>query len=105
MTSSQNVKSPVLVSDALTGCKVDNEVTMKQFYLLLLFALAIGLNSQVKQPEAVQQGPPHTEIQSISVKVLDAETGQPVKGIWVPLDDKIQLKQPLNAKTDSHGIA
>ena len=45
---------------------------------------------------------------SISVKVLDAETGKPVKGIWVPLselDEKYKPKKVLNAKTNSHGIA
>jgi hypothetical protein len=79
---------------------------MKQFYLLLPLVLANGLHGQMKQPEAVQQGRLlSTGDHSISVKVLEAETGQPVKGIWVPLDDKLQLKQPLNAKTDSHGIA
>jgi hypothetical protein len=78
---------------------------MKQFYLLLPFALTIGINTHVKQSEAVQQGKPGTEDRSISVKVLDAETGQPEKGIWVSLDDKPRLKQPLSAKTSSHGIA
>jgi hypothetical protein len=79
---------------------------MKRFYLLLPLVLAIGLRCQMKQPEAVQQGRLlYTEDHSIAVKVLDAETGQPVKGIWVPLDDKTKLKQPLSAKTDSQGIA
>jgi 5-hydroxyisourate hydrolase-like protein (transthyretin family) len=45
---------------------------------------------------------------SISVKVLDAATGKPVKGIWVPLselDEKYKPKKVLNAKTNSQGIA
>jgi len=77
---------------------------MKQFCLLLPFTLAIGLNTQVKESEALRQARlPSTEDHSISVKVLDAETGQPVKGVWVSLDYKPRLKQ-LNAKTNSHGI-
>jgi hypothetical protein len=39
------------------------------------------------------------------VKVLGGETGQPVKSIYVPLDDRPQQIQLLNAKTDSHGMA
>jgi len=78
---------------------------MSGFYLLLPFALAIALNSQFKQSEAIQQRPVPTADHSISVKVLDAETGQPVKRIWVPLDYRPQQIQLLNAKTDSHGIA
>jgi hypothetical protein len=78
---------------------------MKYFYLLLPFALAIGINTHVKQSEAVQQGRPSAEGDSISVKVLDAETGQPMKGIWVSLDDKPQLKRSLSSKTSSHGVA
>lgn len=78
---------------------------MKQLYFLLPFTLAIGLSSQVKQ-EVVQQGrQPSAETHSISVKVLDAETGKPVKGIWVSLDGEPQLKRLLNAKTDSRGLA
>ena len=74
--------------------------------MLLPFALAIALNSHLKQSEAIQQRPvPTTADHSISVKVLDAETGQPVKRMWVPLDDRPQQIQLLNAKTDSHGIA
>jgi hypothetical protein len=78
---------------------------MKQLYLLLPCALAIGLNTQVNQSEAQQGRPSSTDDHVISVKVLDAETGQPVKGIWVPLNNKPQLKQPLNGRTDSRGIA
>ena len=75
---------------------------MKQLYLLLPLALAIGLSSQVKQSEVPQQGQqPSPEDHSISVKVLDAETGQPVKKIRVSLDSKPHVKQSLNAKTDS----
>jgi hypothetical protein len=100
------VQTPDYGNYALTEYKVDHEGAMKQLYLLLPFVLAIGLNSQVKQSEAIQQGRlPSTGDHSISVKVIDAETGQPVKGIWVPLDDKSQLKQSLTAKTDSHGVA
>jgi len=79
---------------------------MSGFYLLLPLALAVALNGQVKQSEAIQQRPiSTTAYHSISVKVLDAETGRPVKSIWVPLDEKPQQSQLLNAKTDSHGIA
>jgi hypothetical protein len=81
-------------------------VAMTRLYFLLPFALAIGLSSQVNQSEVVQQGrQPSAETHSISVRVLDAETGKPVKGIWVSLDSEPQLKRLLNAKTDSHGVA
>lgn len=78
---------------------------MKQFYLLLPCALAIGLNTQVKQSGAQAGWPSSTEDHFISVKVLDAETGRPVKGISVLPNNKLQLKQPLSRKTDSRGIA
>src|SRR6266542_5352221 len=68
---------------------------MKQLCLLFSVAFAIGLNAQVKQSEV-------TNDHYITVKVLEAETGQPLKGIWVPMVDN---SQPLNAKTDSHGVA
>ena len=47
-------------------------------------------------------------IYSISVRVLDSETGKPLKGIWVPLSElseKYKPKKVLNAKTNSRGIA
>jgi hypothetical protein len=72
--------------------------------LLLPFALAIALNRQVKPSEAIQQRRvPTAADHSISVNVLDGETWQPVKRIWVPLDDRPQQIQLLNARTDSHG--
>src|SRR3954471_14309345 len=81
-------------------------VAMNPRYLLLPFAIAIGLSSQVKRSEAIPQGRmPSIEGHSIYVKVLDAATGKPVKGIWVLLDRKSQLKQGSNAKTDSSGVA
>jgi len=81
-------------------------IAMKRLYFLLPFALATGLSSQVKQYEVVQQErQPSAETHSIFVKVLDAETGKPVKGIWVSVDSQPQPKRLLNAKTDSRGVA
>jgi 5-hydroxyisourate hydrolase-like protein (transthyretin family) len=88
-------------------------VTLVSALLAVLVVARVGTCSDVSaQPRLVSSqskaqsstGGGH----SISVKVLDAETGKPVKGIWVPLselDEKYKPKKVLNAKTNSQGIA
>jgi 5-hydroxyisourate hydrolase-like protein (transthyretin family) len=88
-------------------------VTIVSVLLATLAVARVGTCSDASAPQTLVSSQSREQSStggghSISVKVLDAETGKPVKGIWVPLselDEKYKPKKVLNAKTNSQGIA
>lgn len=79
---------------------------------ILVLALAVSVASaparcKIAGSQATAK-PSTSNGHSITVKLLNADTGKPVKSIWVPLwelDEKYKHTKLLNAKTDSDGIA
>ena len=72
------------------------------FASTLLASLAATAPSVCSQ-SSVRSSP---AVHSISVRLLDFETGKPVSGVWVPLSE-VDERGPkvLNAKTNSQGVA